>query len=51
MEKDNDSMESDPYKSQGLRLDIDSRDISHNFKNYIYGHVKVSTGKQKTFCN
>jgi len=50
MEKDNDNMEPDPFKSQDLISGNLREDIVSDFKNYIYGYVKISTGERKVIC-
>jgi hypothetical protein len=50
MKKETDNMESDPYKSRGLRVDFTQRKTSNDFKGCVYRYCEISTGREKAFC-
>ena len=50
MKKESDNLESDPFKSQDLRLDTTQRKIAHDLKSCVYGYCEVSSGRTKSFC-
>ena len=49
MEKDNDNMEPDPFKSQDLTAGPRG-DMVDDFKSYIDGYFKVPTEREKSIC-
>jgi len=45
METDSNSLESDPYKSQGLKLDSMQRNITNALKDCVYEYCEIFTGR------